>query len=90
MAHDDPLSRNEALLQNALGEHNEVGDPQSRIEALLAELVDAIQAGGGTADGVAYLTEAPTSANTDGLKFVVLSSDPATKYDGYIYFITGA
>ena len=43
----------------------------------------------GVADTVVYLTEAPTSANTDGLKFVVLSSDPATKYDGYIYIITG-
>ena len=43
----------------------------------------------GVADTVVYLTEAPTAANTDGLKFVVLSSDPATKYDGYIYIITG-
>lgn len=42
-------------------------------------------------DSVAYTTTAPTSANTSGrLKFVVLSSEPATKYDGYLYIITGA
>ena len=87
MAHEAPQSRNEALLQNALGESNPVGEPQSRIEALLQELVAELTAV--QADSVAYLTEAPTSANTDGLKFVVLSSDPATKYDGYIYIITG-
>ena len=41
--------------------------------------------------GVTYLTTAPSSANTDGfLKFVVLSSEPATKYRGYVYIITGA
>ena len=40
--------------------------------------------------GVSYITTAPTAANTDGdLKFVVLSSDPSTKYAGYIYIITG-
>ncbi len=87
MAHDAPQSRNEALLQNALGESNVVGEPQSRIEALLHELVDELASV--QADSVACLTEAPTAANTDGLKFVVLSSDPETKYDGYIYIITG-
>lgn len=40
------------------------------------------------ADNVTYLTTAPSSANTDGLKFVVLSAEPATKYNGYIYIIT--
>lgn len=35
-----------------------------------------------------YLTTAPTSANADGLKLVVLSSEPTTKYSGYIYIIT--
>ena len=33
-----PLSRNEAILQNCLGADNEIGAPQSRIEALLQEL----------------------------------------------------
>lgn len=38
--------------------------------------------------GLPYLTTAPSAANTDGLKLVVLSSDPATKYSGYFYIIT--
>lgn len=89
MAHKQPLSRNEAYLQNALGEQHEMGDPQSRNEELLQELVDAIQNGGGIVSAIAFQTKAPTSDNTEGLKFVVLSSNPATKYDGYIYIITG-
>lgn len=43
------------------------------------------------ASGVAYLTTAPSAANTAGdLKFVVLSAEPATYYNGYYYIITGA
>lgn len=39
--------------------------------------------------GIIYQTTAPGSANTDGtLKVVVLSSEPATKYAGYLYIIT--
>lgn len=34
-----------------------------------------------------FTTVAPTSANTDGFKFAILDSEPATKYDGWIYFI---
>jgi len=45
----------------------------------------------GFADTVLYDTSAPTSANTSGgLKVVVLSSEPATRYDGYLYIITGS
>ena len=40
------------------------------------------------ADGISYATTAPTKANTNGLKFVVLSSEPDTKYDGWVYIIT--
>lgn len=35
-----------------------------------------------------YLTTAPTSDNTDGLKIVVLNSEPSTRYNGYLYIIT--
>ena len=35
-----------------------------------------------------YITTAPDAANTDGIKIVVLSSEPATKYNGYLYIIT--
>ena len=38
-----------------------------------------------------YLTTAPSQDNTSGLlQIVVLSSEPATYYDGYYYIITGA
>lgn len=42
------------------------------------------------APALQYDTSAPSSANTNGLKIVVLSSEPATRYDGYIYIITGS
>ena len=35
------------------------------------------------------ITTAPSADNTDGLIICVLSSEPATKYDGYLYIITG-
>lgn len=38
--------------------------------------------------GIEYLTTAPTANNTDGLKFVVLSAEPTTYYNGYYYIIT--
>ena len=36
---------------------------------------------------VNVLTTAPTGNNTDGTKLVYLTSEPGTKYDGYIYLI---
>lgn len=36
---------------------------------------------------IPYMTTAPTEANTNGLKIVVLASEPSTKYDGYLYLI---
>lgn len=41
----------------------------------------------GVTNGLGYLTTAPTSANNDGIKIVVLSAEPATKYNGYLYII---
>lgn len=37
-----------------------------------------------------YVTTAPTAANTDGLRIAVLTTEPATKYNGWIYIITEA
>ena len=37
---------------------------------------------------VNYVTTAPTAANTNGLKVCVLSSEPSTKYNGWLYIIT--
>lgn len=36
------------------------------------------------------ITTAPSADNTDGLIICVLSSEPATKYNGYLYIITGS
>ena len=40
---DNPQSRNEAILQNMLGANNELGDPLSRIEALLMQVLETLQ-----------------------------------------------
>lgn len=39
-----PQSRNEAILQNMLGEDNELEAPQSRIEVLLQALLEKLEA----------------------------------------------
>lgn len=40
-------------------------------------------------DGVIpYTTTAPSAANNTGVKIAILSSEPATKYAGWLYFIT--
>ena len=40
---ETPQSRNEAILQNILGADNPLGDPLSRIEALLMQLLEVVQ-----------------------------------------------
>ena len=40
-----------------------------------------------TAQSISYTTTAPSSANTNGLKICVLSSEPSTKYSGWLYLI---
>ena len=42
---------------------------------------------GGPATSVAVTTTAPTAANTDGLKIAYLTSEPTTKYSGWLYLI---
>ena len=39
------LSRNEKILKNMLGESHELDEPQSRIEALLMQLLEAMPKG---------------------------------------------
>lgn len=48
---DAPQSRNEAILQNILGANNVLGEPQSRIEALLMQILEQ-GGGGGAVDSV--------------------------------------
>lgn len=49
---DAPQSRNEAILQNILGANNVLGEPQSRIEALLMQILEQGGGGGGAVDSV--------------------------------------
>jgi len=39
--------------------------------------------------GLTYSTTVPTSDNKDGLKIVVLNAEPTTRYNGWLYIITG-
>lgn len=40
---ENPQSRNEAILQNMLGAENPLGEPLSRIEALLMQVLEVLQ-----------------------------------------------
>lgn len=40
---ESPESRNEAILQNMLGAENPLGEPLSRIEALLMQVLEVLQ-----------------------------------------------
>lgn len=40
---ETPESRNEAILQNMLGANNPLGEPLSRIEALLMQLLETVK-----------------------------------------------
>lgn len=40
---ESPQSRNEAILQNMLGADNQLGEPLSRIEALLMQVLEVLQ-----------------------------------------------
>ena len=40
---ETPESRNEAILQNMLGAENPLGEPLSRIEALLMQLLETVK-----------------------------------------------
>lgn len=49
---------------------------------------NCVDSGSGVGDFLKYTTTAPTAANTNGIKVCVLSSEPATKYNGWLYIIT--
>jgi len=65
---------------------NPSGDATVDLVKLMANGVNYKVRDGAT-NGLGYLTTAPTAANNDGIKIVVLSSEPATKYNGYLYII---
>lgn len=75
MAHEEPISRNEAYLQNALGKAHELGEPQSRLEELLAELVEAIQQGGGGTKLYQHNISLSDTSMTVHIALAILNSD---------------
>lgn len=58
----EPLSANEAILQNMLGAENELREPESRIEELLLELLEQ----GGTGGEVTPASVANAISNMSG------------------------
>ena len=81
---DTELAKKENLA-NKVNEINGNSTTEYPSEKAVKEYVDTHKP-----EAISYLTTAPTSANTNGLKFVVLDSEPATYYDGYYYIITEA
>lgn len=63
-------SRNENILENMLGAHNELGKPQSRIEQLLMWLLE--QGGGGGEELIILNSEAQTEIPSNGRTLKVL------------------
>ena len=64
-------SRNENILENMLGAHNPLGEPQSREEALLMQILE--QGGGGGSSTLAGLTDVSVTSP---------SNEQILKYDG--------
>ena len=64
------LSRNEDILENLLGAQNELGDPQSRIEALLMQIVDQNT----------KMLNLPTVAGDYSLKVTVVDNEPSYEW----------
>lgn len=54
------------------------------------ELLTAGTSGLSWGNALPITTTEPTAANTNGIIICVLSSEPATYYNGYLYLITGA
>ena len=70
--HDAPQSPIEAILQNILGEENELRDPQSRNEELLTEILEqGALSGGGL----------PESTSEDEGKFLRVDSTGAAVWE---------
>lgn len=81
-----PQSRNEAILMNMLGATYEIGEPQSRIEYLLKEILEHGGGGGGAVSGVKGAVETTyrtgnVNLNIENIAELVngLVYDPVTK-----------
>lgn len=70
------------------GKMSKVSGATSGHIATLNSSGECVDSGSGVGDFLNYTTTAPTSVNTNGIKVCVLSSEPATKYNGWLYIIT--
>ena len=66
------------------------GTPARLAKGTTGNLLRAGTNGPEYSDALPYLTTAPSADNTDGIKIVVLSSQPSTLYNGYLYLILGS
>ena len=64
------LSRNEDILENLLGAQNELEEPQSRIEALLQQIVDQNT----------KMLNLPTVAGDYSLKVTITNNKPSYEW----------
>lgn len=83
-----PQSRNEAILQNALGASNPLGPPQSRIEALLLELLEKI----GSIESVVRYIGVTTTTITDGSTTnpITINGESVTAVNGDMVYYSGS
>ena len=65
MSFQKPQSREEAILQNMLGANNVLEPPQSRIEALLLEILETGGGGGGGTTNYEHLSNLPQINGTE-------------------------
>ena len=95
---NEPESRNEAILQNMLGANNELGEPQSRIEELLMQLLE--QGSGGSekieipdsiADVVLFFIDSEKSTKQSNMySYQITDSDMLEDYAAFISAIAEA
>lgn len=86
MAENEFLSRNEKILRKILGEDIELDEPQSRIEALLQQLLDLIGTGGSALNDLFIVNYTPAEGGYDGQ--LQLTADK-TAHEIYEAYVTG-
>lgn len=88
MSFPTPQSRNEAILQNMVGASNELEPPQSRIEALLLELLEKL----GSIENVVRYIGVTTTEISDGATTnpITINGASVTAVNGDMVYYSGA
>lgn len=81
------MARSKIQIGNTTEDLNDARLPSSFASANAGQILLSNGQGSAIFGNVPYTTTAPTEANADGLKFCVLTSEPATRYSGWVYFI---